>query len=97
MKKKIFFAGLIIFSLGTFLSNKIMKRKICISEEMLKNNFLSNLMAMDLVLQAEDLYNNEKFAECLNIINQIDENLLTKRGKSWFGELEKALRKEIKC
>jgi len=97
MKKKIFYGSLAILIFGTliFISGKKKLKKLCVDEK-LENNFLANVIAMDLLLQAEDCYNDENFADCINIINSIDENSLTARGKSWVEDLEKALRKERK-
>ena len=95
MKKKFFYGSLIFLFFGGILFLKS-KKKLCVDEK-IENNFLANVIAMDLLLQAEDYYNSENFADCINIINNIDENSLTARGKSWLDDLEKALRKEGKC
>jgi len=97
MKKKIIYGSLVIFIFGSilFLKSKNKLKKLCVDEK-LENNFLTTVIAMDLLLQAEDCYNDENYADCINIINNIDENSLTARGKSWVEDLEKALRKERK-
>jgi len=101
MRKKIFCGGFITVLAGTCVYllyyNKYLKDFINekLNAHQDKEIYAKTILMMDKLLEAEDLFNQEKVPESMNVINEIDSELLTDRANEWLVDLEKEIRKTM--